>query len=210
MSAATLELMESPSLVSANDDWTREDLEAARLHEAHCDEYESLMWQERHRYQGYRHYAYVVWFGNDRIKVGSTGDLYTRMAHYKRMAKQHGIELLEWHSWAPLPSKQWSCALERAVIKRFRKPDPACHYDRYLARGVKPILEMREWFLGDIGAFSKIKSHGARVRQGIEKSAPAKNELFFCEHWGSISPVYATGECTTLRLLSEEDDGADS
>lgn len=84
----------------------------------------------------YSFWNYVVWFANDRVKVGVTGDPRKRVSYYLQEAARHDLSYL-WFTAIGGLSKPEALFIERTIIRTLDAPRIAGH---------------REWFMGGIDA----------------------------------------------------------
>lgn len=82
--------------------------------------------------------VYVIFFSNNRIKVGITKNFKKRMSAYSQEVKRNGIEFASSFGCIPFINHQHALRLERHICSEL---------------SASRINKQREWFSGDAGMF---------------------------------------------------------
>lgn len=117
-----------------------------------------------------RYSVYAVHFADNRIKIGTTGDVPKRMSYYAQEARRNRVEHLTW--WSCAPMEKWRALLvERHFCREMRDLSMVGH---------------REWFEGDSAAFASVIGALDRLRGSVAVEGEHKADLPFLGQWGQF------------------------
>lgn len=109
------------------------------------------------------HAVYVVYFSDDRIKVGLTANVRKRMRYFAQEARRNRVEHLVWYACAPT-RKSFARSIETHFCREMRPCAIAGH---------------REWFIGDTSAFGAVINAIDRLREEFAENDEAVADLGF-------------------------------
>jgi len=113
-------------------------------------------------------FLYVVFFSDERLKVGITSDLKKRMRCYRSEAQRNQIDQVFWWAGAAYENKETALAAERLMCKT---------YAEFSIRG------HREWFYGSSKGFSALLDTAGQIRSLIGGESDKDKE--FLPYMGS-------------------------
>jgi len=105
-----------------------------------------------------QHALYVVYFADQRVKVGITRDVRARMAYYRQEAVRNRVPSVHWWAAAPFQDKGTALLAERLICRSFKQCSMPGH---------------REWFNGDLGDYKAIMAAAERIRAELAHECAA-------------------------------------